>query len=423
MSAHAVPADLLRALIALVLGLALVGCAAETGTPPAPPPSRHGQDQARQGSTQALHAIADAVLSDDRAAYQAVVSSRDSSFASTAELLFDNLTGLDLKALSFDSTGQQRNLSAERQQVLGEKAWAGEVVVNWQLTGDQSPAQHTLWLTWVPSGDRLALAGISDGPTGVRQPQPLWTLEPVRALSRGQATVIGGPSADLERWAQRGNQAAVAVAAGIDQTAPQWSGQIVIELPSTVEVMERQLGAKPGSMTSLAATTWPAGVAVATAPPRIVLNPSRTAKASELALEVLLSHEAVHVATRAAASKAPMWLVEGYADEIALRAYPKAAKPMATTLFEAVRIDGAPPSLPIDADFEAGAKDLNRSYAEAWLACRYLADTYGPAKLDELYAAADQADDLAEPLRRVLDSDLDQLTAGWRDYLQAQAGR
>ena len=67
-----------------------------------------------------------------------------------------------------------------------------------------------------------------------------------------------------------------------------------------------------------------------------------------------------------------------------------------------MRSDGAPRSLPADDDFAADADDLGVAYAEAWSACRYVAEHYSARRLGRLYAALDRGRSLDEASREVL---------------------
>ena len=81
--------------------------------------------------------------------------------------------------------------------------------------------------------------------------------------------------------------------------------------------------------------------------------------------------------------------------------------------------DGPPLALPGDEAFAAGAPELNRAYAEAWLVCRYVAERYSAARLGRLYAELDRGRSLDEASRAALGVGADELVAGWRRYLVA----
>jgi hypothetical protein len=200
-----------------------------------------------------------------------------------------------------------------------------------------------------------------------------------------------------------------------------WNGQLVLEVPSTRQAFERMLGVAPGSYADIAAVAWPEGPDAATAAVRIVVNPGVTATLDEQGVAVLLAHEAVHVATRSAASAAPTWLVEGLADYVAYDAYPTTATAAAAALLRQVKDRGAPTSLPADDQFSPSAPDLALAYAQAWLACRLLAEEQSPARLMRFYLATSDGTDVAVALRQETGLSAAQLTARWRRYLESAA--
>ena len=197
----------------------------------------------------------------------------------------------------------------------------------------------------------------------------------------------------------------------------------MLEVPSTRQAFERVLGVAPGSYAGLAAVAWPEGPDPATAAIRIVVNPGVTATLDEQGVAVLLAHEAVHVATRSAASSAPTWLVEGLADYVAYDAYPMTATEAAAALLRQVKDRGAPMSLPADDQFSPSAPDLPLAYAQAWLACRLLAQEHSAVRLMRFYLAVSNGADVATALRRETGLSPAQLTAQWRRSLESTAAR
>ena len=107
------------------------------------------------------------------------------------------------------------------------------------------------------------------------------------------------------------------------------------------------------------------------------------------------------MATDAARSGTEPWLVEGFADYVALR---DTGLPDARTLgraIAAVRRDGVPDGLPAAADFDTRAADLQARYEEAWLACRIIAERLGERGLVAVYRAAVCEGTQREALREV----------------------
>jgi hypothetical protein len=87
-----------------------------------------------------------------------------------------------------------------------------------------------------------------------------------------------------------------------------------------------------------------------------------------------------------------------------------------------------PEALPEDADFgfSGDATELAQAYESGWMACRMVADQWGEPKLREFYEAVgahkERAGAVEDALERVLETDLDDFTARWRDYLRARLG-
>ncbi|HKX13570.1 MAG TPA: hypothetical protein VJN19_00130, partial [Propionibacteriaceae bacterium] len=82
-----------------------------------------------------------------------------------------------------------------------------------------------------------------------------------------------------------------------------------------------------------------------------------------------------------------------------------------------VRSDGAPRSLPADRRFQVGARNLPLAYAEAWLACRFIADKYSETQLGRFYAELDRGVYLDQASQSALGLSEAELTATWRAYL------
>ncbi|WP_246398836.1 hypothetical protein [Mycobacterium vicinigordonae] len=145
---------------------------------------------------------------------------------------------------------------------------------------------------------------------------------------------------------------------------------------------------------------------------RIVLAPGADAM-SPGALRIVLTHELFHYAARAdTAADAPRWLTEGVADFVARpqRAVPAAAR--STLLF-----------LPSDAELDSDEPELSLAYDRAWWFARFVADTYGAAKLHELYVSACgvRHAEVATAVRDVLGIDSARLLTRWQQWAAERA--
>jgi hypothetical protein len=82
--------------------------------------------------------------------------------------------------------------------------------------------------------------------------------------------------------------------------------------------------------------------------------------------------------------------------------------------------------LPADADFSARAAKLATAYERAWLACRFIADTWGQRALIRFYTAVGTSGEeasaaVAAGLREVLGTTPAQFRAEWQAYVADHA--
>ncbi|OMC54764.1 hypothetical protein A5745_18725 [Mycobacterium sp. IS-2888] len=141
---------------------------------------------------------------------------------------------------------------------------------------------------------------------------------------------------------------------------------------------------------------------------RIVFAPG-AANMTEPALRIVLTHELFHYAARIdTALDAPRWLTEGVADFVA-----RPPGPVPAEAAEAVV------ALPSDADLDTPGPQRSSGYDRAWWFARFVADTYGAAKLRAFYLAACGAGhaDVPGAVRDVLGTDPAALLARWKHWL------
>lgn len=184
-----------------------------------------------------------------------------------------------------------------------------------------------------------------------------------RLLSRVSADLGGAVDAVVNFWGSDWTHDVVVVAIGSDEQFQQAAG-----------------GGLASQWTDIAAVTV-AGrvdpVARTMADARILLAPGASHMSAE-ALRIVLSHELFHYAARVdTALDAPRWLTEGVADFVARPQTAVDPDAAASTL-----------SMPTDDDLDTPGPQRARAYDRAWWFARFVADTYGPAKLRDLYMAA-----------------------------------
>jgi hypothetical protein len=408
-----------RRLVVAAVGLLLFGCSAPAAIPPPGPlPSEPAPtdtprlDQVRT----TVDALVRAVRERDRTSFDGLISDRDRTFPDRARLLYDNLSTLPLTRLNMRVEPAEFGLTETRRQLLGTSAWTQRAMVSWRLAGDDAEVEHLVWLTFLADGGQVKLAGTIDQPhTNVREQQPSWWLGPLTASERGGAAVVVGAGQSLARWTTRAADALDHVRHDLPNgLRPSWTGHVVIEVPATQRDFDLVLGQPSGSYAAIAAVTHREGTARGAI--RIVVNP-KTSQLKSAELQAVLEHEMVHVATASPDSPAPVWAEEGLAEWVATRDSAVERREAADDVLSTVRDHGAPRSLPSDKEFQAGARNLRFAYAEAWLACRYIADRYSETQLGRLYGELDRGRSLDEASRATLGLSEARLIAGWRAYL------
>jgi hypothetical protein len=363
-----------------------------------------------------VDALMKAALTGDHAGFDRLISDRDPTFPNRARLLYDNLSTLPLTRLQMRVEPTQFGLAENRRRLLGTSAWVQRGIVSWRLPGDRAEVEHVVWLTFLEAAGEVKVAGTFDEPPGtVREQKPSWWLGPVSARERDGVTVVVGLGQSLDRWTQIAAAALVNVRQGLPPgLGGTWNGRAVIEVPATQRDFESVLGKPTDSYRSIAAVTHRAGAAGDAI--RMVVNP-KAAQLSSSVLESVLAHELVHVATGSPDSPAPIWAEEGLAEWVSLRAHPGQRSEGTDEVLARVRSDGAPRSLPADRRFQVGARNLPLAYAEAWLACRFIADKYSETQLGRFYAELDRGLSLDQASQSALGLSEAELTASWQAYL------
>ena len=209
----------------------------------------------------------------------------------------------------------------------------------------------------------------------------------------------------------------------VHKVLPRWRGRLVVEVPANPVQLGRVLGAQPDAYGGIAAvTTTVDGSLVPGAPTHIFVNRPVFDPLGPRGSQIVMSHEATHVATDAATSRMPTWLLEGFADFVALDHMGLPVSVTASQILARVRRSGPPAQLPGSRQFDPRNKALGASYEAAWLACRLLGQRYGEKRLIAFYRAADRTGSTSGPFRTVLGTDQRTFTRQWRGYLRQLAG-
>jgi len=311
---------------------------------------------------------------------------------------------------------QAREVGAARRRALGGDAWVGQVQMTWRIAGfDRRESHREVPMTFVRRGSDAGFVTARGGD----QATPLWLLDRVFVDRSPRSLVVATRPGRLPRFSRLADQAVV----DVRKVLPRWRGRLVVEVPPDQHGLTRVLGSKPDAYREIAAvTTTVDGSLTPGTPVHIFVNPRVFDPLGPRGSQIVMSHEATHVAVRAAFSTMPTWLLEGFADYVALAHVDLPVSVTASQILRRVRRHGAPPHLPGKREFDPQNQALGASYESAWLACRLLAEEYGEKKLIAFYRASDRADSTRGPFRSVLGTDAKSFTRAWRQDLRGLAG-
>ncbi|TQL69274.1 hypothetical protein FB381_3179 [Nocardioides albertanoniae] len=300
---------------------------------------------------------------------------------------------------------------AESGNVDEDGSWTADVDMSWRAPGDPTLSEE-LKVGFDGDGE---ITGFS-ADEGTRM--PLWLSGPVEVRRTGSTLVVVQASAEqADRYAELAASAVKQVRTVIGWDRP----RLVLEVPASG--LDSALGAQPSTYSSVAAVTATVdGSSTAGSPLHVWVNQDVIGDLDSPGAQVVITHEAVHAATAAPTNPhRPMWLVEGYADYVALRDTTLPLSKTAGQILAQVREDGPPKHLPGKAEFNTRSEHFGAEYEAAWLACVVLAEAGGQEALVDLYEQTGRGVPLERALRASFGFGVDELTARWRTHLSDSA--
>ena len=365
-----------------------------------------------------LDRLSDALETGSPADVRALAAPDDPGAARELAAVRANVRSLGLVDLSMryvDEAGGR--ITEDQQRAFGDRAWVADVQVGWRVRGfDAAKSTREVPLTLVETPRGAAFVSARSNSS---EASPLWLLDrlTVRRTARSLVAVAG--TADPGRFSALADRAVV----DVRKVLTSWRGGLVVEVPDDEEELGRVLGSEPGAYGGIAAVTTTAdGSLTPDAPVHIFVNPKVFDPLGPRGSQIVMSHEATHVATGAAVSSMPTWLLEGFADYVALDHVDLPVSVTASQILARVRKEGPPIRLPGKTEFDPQNQALGASYESAWLACRLLGEKYGERRLIAFYRAADRDGSTVEPFRTLLGTDQQAFTRSWRSYLRRLAG-
>ncbi|WP_426244135.1 hypothetical protein [Nocardioides sp. LHG3406-4] len=359
-------------------------------------------------ASSALHALEHAVQSGDATA----VASLAPDVAARALLAAVVANSRDLHVEDFSMRYVDEIGATEP-----DGSWRAAVDLTWAFAGfDRSPAAAEVVVGFVPIGDGVGIASLGDASsTSSERRSPVWLGQRVHVVRAEGILVLAAESRRVARTYADRLRAAYPVVRAV---LPRWRPSVVVEVPPSAAALDAALGSPRGSYEAVAAvTTTVDGSQDDQAPVHVLVNPDVSGRLRSQGAQIVMTHEVVHVATGAALSPMPLWLLEGFADYVALREVRLPLSVTAARIARQVRREGPPDRLPGAEEFDPSAEGLEAVYESAWLACVVLADQVGEDGLKEVYRDADSGTAPRAALRR---AGIGQrhLVRLWRERLQ-----
>jgi hypothetical protein len=416
------------ALTALGLLLALIAAAvALRPSPPAPrvAPGHAGNRTATQTRSEVgalLARRAKAIVSGDRAAFLATVDRRRTSYYRAQTALFARMRTVPFSAFAY-RVSDPDELATERvrRRYAPDPVYLAEVQARYRFRGqDASPMLSEVHYTFVRTGAGWRIAGQGDA-APARDDVEIWDAGPVRTRRTARTLVVLHPGSEV--LAARVERAAETAYWQVAASWPRrWEQKAVILVPRDEAEAERMVGARDlRRVAALARSSIESGPVERVLGSRIVVNSANAARSNDLNLQIVLTHEMTHLATRALGTGPPLLLVEGFAEYTALRPY---AYPFAVTrpgLAANVRAGRFAGTLPTEASLRG--RNAPAAYDEASSFCLWVAETFGEARLRALYQAfagprKPSGATLDRRFRRVLGVSKAAAQARWADWVR-----
>jgi hypothetical protein len=411
--------------LAVVVASYLLLRGPETAVIPSPQPSGgsatgpgdEGADSRADDAGVLLDRLVSALRDGSRADLLALAAPGDQAAASELSDLRHNVRALGVTDLSMRYVDEDDGrLTSGQQRRFGDRAWVADVQLTWRVRGfDVHDGHLEVPVTMLET--RRGAAFLSTR-AEVGGSTPLWMLQRVDVRRTGRALVALAGNGSAERFSGLADQAVV----DVRKVLPGWRGRLVVEVPGDEQQLGRVLGSQAGSYGGIAAvTTTVDGSLSPDAPVHIFVNPRVFDPLGARGSQIVMSHEATHVATGAAVSSMPTWLLEGFADFVALDHVDLPVSVTASQILARVRKSGPPAHLPGKTEFDPQNQALGASYESAWLACRLLGERYGESRLIAFYRAADR-DGSTTAAFRDLGTSEPAFTRAWKGYLRSLAG-
>jgi hypothetical protein len=365
---------------------------AQLAGPNAPAPSGPGPSASTLSPeaqvVRLLTSRSQALLRHDKPAFLATVDRGRRSFYRSQASLFDRMVTVPFASFSYSVPDPLQDVGGDRarRKYSPTPVSMFPVEASFGFRGqDASPFVAHYFYTFAVTASGWRIAGQDDVPRPLHSDVEIWDAGPVRTVSTSRTLVVFHPGeGSLARRL-------LAVAErGYGQVAASWSARwdrkVVILIPRDQREAQRLVRSR--NLSDVAAVT---SSAIEAGPlhrllgNRIIVNTSLVKDYRTLDLQVVLTHEMTHVATRRIGVGVPLYLVEGFADYTALRPLDAPVRLTRPSLALAVRAGRFKGKLPSRSQLVGS--DAALAYDEGSTFCLWVASTFGQAKLQALYSS------------------------------------
>jgi hypothetical protein len=377
------------ALVAAVL-VVRTGPAGTAGLPGSPPraagparPAAPALPDARTDLPKLLAKRAKAIIDDDRTAFLSTVDKRQKTWYREQSTQFARLRTVPFSAFTYrvvalrTGTGLKRRYDADQ-------VYLGQVEARYRFEHqDASPVltRHSFTFVLLPAGWRIA--GKGDRRLQARDDVEIWDSGQVRTVRSARTLIVHHPGDEAlaRRLLTVADRAYAQVAAA---WTGKWERKAVILVPRDQEEAEDLVGARDLSrVAALASSSIESNESGRVLGNRIVINTTNVVRYRLIDLQILITHEMTHVATRTLGDGVPLLLVEGFADWAALQPVKYPFSVTRAALVREVRSGRFDGALPGDREFRG--PDAGVAYDEGSAFCLWVARTFGAARLRALY--------------------------------------
>lgn len=341
-----------------------------------------------------------AVLSGDRETFLETVSAGSAAFVRRQERLFEGLQSLPLESYElvadWDRAGDLARASDRRSYPDADVVSIPLTEERYELEGvDPRPALEDLFFTFVEVDGTWSIAADDDlEEVGLFSARHLWDEGPVTVEEQGRFVLIGHPcegAGSAGRRCARLTPDFLNVAGrslrNVEERLPQAPvpASVAVLAPGSEEELGRMLQVtyELDNFLAFATATVDTSRGIEFTGHRIALNWARLEGSSDEYLETIMTHELVHIATRAAAGPfTPFFVEEGIAEYVARMEDPSSLEP----LEDAVSDGTFDRRLPADHDFRTGGPtEIFLSYKESQSAITFLIERWGERAFIEFY--------------------------------------